>query len=78
MWKIIAIQSGCVTVWGVFGEVLVEGAAGAAVRKGGGCPALGMAGSTAAAPQPRAEPVSGAGSASLETCLRKGKNTREE
>lgn len=76
MWKIIAIQSGRVTVWGVFGEV--AGAAGAAVRKGGGCPALGMAGSTAAAPQPRAEPVSGASSASLETCLRKGKNTREE
>lgn len=50
MWKIIAIQSGRVTEWGVFGEVLVAGAAGAAVRKGGGCPVLGMAGSTAAAP----------------------------
>lgn len=54
------------------------GDCGGRCEEGRGCPVPGTAGSMAAAPQPRAEPVSGAGSASLETYLRKGKNAREE
>lgn len=50
VWKIIAIQLGCVAVRGVCGEVL---------RRGRGCPVPGRVGSAAAAPQPRAGPGTG-------------------